>query len=108
MGADTPAEGGENKHKIKSEDNNVPSNAGRSNFRRNNNNNTVRKEKFTGAHPDLQGHVFEAKRTRTEQVDNFQKVDETIKAKLGADYDPFVLESIEKDTVVGAYSQRGY
>ena len=100
MGADTPAEGGENKPKIKIEDDNVPSNAGRNNFRRNNNGNTVRKDKFTGAHPSLQGHVFEAKRTRTEQVDNFRKVDEIIKAKLGSDYDPFVLESIEKDAEV--------
>ena len=40
MGADTPAEGGENKPKIKIEDDNVPSNAGRNNFRRNNNGNS--------------------------------------------------------------------
>jgi len=99
MGADTPAEGGESKPKIKSEDNNVPSNAGRNNFRRNNNTSTVRKEKFTGAHADLQGHVFEAKRSRSEQVSNFRKVDELIKAKVGTEFDPFVLESLEKDTM---------
>ena len=96
MGADTPAEGGEIKPDVKVEDKNNNNNRGRNNFRRNNNVNKT--EKFMGAHPALQGYVFEPKRIRSEQVDNFEKVDEIIKAKVGADFDSYVLESLEKDT----------
>ena len=94
MGADTPAEGGENKSNVKVDGNNAQVNAGRNNIRRNN---PIKKEKFLGAHPSLQGHVFEAERVRSEQIENFQKVNEIIKAKIGADYDPLVPESLEKE-----------
>lgn len=30
-------------------------------------------------------------------MENFRKVDNTIKAKIGADFDPYVLESLEKE-----------
>ena len=93
MSADTPAAGGENK--VKNEDNKV--HAGRHNGRRNNN--YIKKEKFLGAHPSLQGHVFEAKHNRSEQVANYRSVDDIIKAQIGADYDPFVLESLEKEAI---------
>ena len=96
MGTDTPAGGGEIKPDIKVEDKNNNS-SGRSNFRRSNNNTTVKKERFLGANPSLQGYVFESKPTRSQQVENFRVVDETIKAKIGADFDSFVLESLEKD-----------
>ena len=72
MSADTPAAGGENK--VKNEDNKV--HAGRHNGRRNNN--YIKKEKFLGAHPSLQGHVFEAKHNRSEQVANYRSVDDII------------------------------
>ena len=96
MSADTPAAGGETK--IKSEDNKV--HGGRNNIRRNNNNNNyLKKEKFVGAHPTLQGHVFENKRNRADQVANYRTVDDIIKAQIGADYDPYVLESLEKEAI---------
>ena len=93
MGTDTPAAGGETK--IKNEDNKVHS--GRNNSRRTNN--YIKKEKFLGSHPSLQGHVFEAKRNRSEQVANYRNVDEIIKAQIGADSDPYVLESLEKESI---------
>ena len=96
MSTDTPAGGGDDKPNIKVEANNKNQGC-RNNIRRNNN--YVRKEKFMGAHPSLQGHVFEAKRNRSDQVANYRIVDETIKAQIGADYDPYVLESLEKDTI---------
>ena len=96
MGTDTPAGGGEIKPDIKVEDKNNNS-SGRNNFRRSNNNTTIKKERFLGANPSLQGYVFESKPTRSQQVENFRVVDETIKAKIGADFDSFVLESLEKD-----------
>ena len=95
MSTDTPAVGGDDKPNVKIEGNR--NQGGRSNVRRNNN--YIKKEKFLGAHPSLQGHVFEAKRNRSEQVANYRNVDETIKAQIGADYDPYVLESLEKDTM---------
>ena len=60
MGTDTPAGGGESKPDIKVEDKNN-NNSGRTNFRRSNNNNTIKKERFLGANPSLQGYVFESK-----------------------------------------------
>ena len=57
------------------------------------------KEKFLGADPNLCGQVFEAKRNRSDQVANFNLVDELIKAQVGAECDPFVLESLEKETL---------
>ena len=94
MGTDTPAAGGETK--IKQEDNRV--HGGRNNIRRNNNNYT-KKEKFLGAHPSLQGHVFEAKHRKSDQVSNYKTVDDIIKAQIGADSDPYVLESLEKESL---------
>ena len=42
---------------------------------------------------------FEAKRNRSDQVANFNLVDKLIKAQVGAECDPFVLESLEKETL---------
>ena len=95
MSADIPAGGGENKPNIKTEGNNNEQHGGRSNNRRN----FPKKEKFLGASPSLQGHVFEAKRSRSEQVANYRDVDDTIKSQIGADSDPYVLESLEKETL---------
>jgi hypothetical protein len=95
MGTEHPAEGGEKKPVIKNDN----SNGG---FYRHNNNNFhqkekfVKKEKFMGAHPDLQGFVFEANTIRSNQIANFATVDTRIKAVIGQQFDPFVLESIEK------------
>ena len=52
-----------------------------------------------GAHPDLQGFVFEAGSTRTNQIAKFTTVDTRIRALIGQQFDPMVLESIEKMTV---------
>ena len=41
--------------------------------------------------------MFEAKRNRSEQVVNFTTVDDIIKAQVGTECDPFVLESLEKE-----------
>jgi len=77
MGADTPAEGGGTKNVIKDEKT--------ANHRRQHGNNNAcrnkqfaRNEKFLGADLNLQGHVFEVKRSRAEQVVNFEKIDEMI------------------------------
>ena len=59
----------------------------------------MKKEKFMGAHPDLQGFVFEAGSTRTNQISKFTTVDTRIRALIGQQFDPMVLESIEKMTV---------
>ena len=93
MGTDTPAAGGE-KPFVKVEGK-TPHHGGRNNANRNNN--YVKKEKFLGADPNLQGKVFEAKRNRSDQVANFNTVDNLIKAQVGAECDPFVLESLEKE-----------
>ena len=94
MSAETPAAGGENKPNIKV-GGNKQQQGGRNNIRRN----FIKKEKFLGASPSLQGQVFEAKRTRSEQVDNYRTVNEIIKAQIGAESDPYDLESLEKDTL---------
>ncbi len=52
-----------------------------------------------GAHPDLQGFVFEAYAVRSTQITNFNTVDTRIRALVGQQFDPFVLESIEKMAV---------
>ena len=93
MSADIPAGGGDTKPNIKVEGN--KNQGGRNNIRRN----YIKKEKFLGASPSLQGHVFEAKRNRSEQVSNYRTVDDIIKAQVGADCDPYVLESLEKETL---------
>ena len=51
--------------------------------------------------PDLCGHVFEAKKNWSEQVANFTTVDDIIKARVGTECDPFVLESLEKEVKSG-------
>ena len=94
MGTDTPAAGGEQKPLVKNEGK-PPHHGGRNNANRNNN--YVKKERFLGADPDLSGKVFEVKRVRSEQVANFKAVDDIIKAQVGAEYDPLVLESLEKE-----------
>ena len=95
MGAETPAAGGGDvKPVIKNDD--KP--AGRNNNRRDNNYN--KKEKFLGADPNLRGHVFEAKRNRSGQVANFKIVNDIIKAQVGVEYDPYVLESLDTEVLV--------
>ena len=100
MGANTPAAGGEQKPVVKHEDR-PPYHGGRNNANRNNNYNYNSREKFLGADPNLCGKVFEAKHNRSEQVANFKTVDDLIKAQVGTAYDPFVLESLKKDTMTG-------
>jgi hypothetical protein len=101
MGADTPAAGGEQKPVVKHEG--KPSyHGGRNGVNRNNNNNNYNtREKFLGADSNLRGKVFEAKRNRSEQVANFKTVDDLIKSQVGTEYDPFVLESLEQDSLAG-------
>ena len=95
MGTETPAEGGDNKTAIKNK-----GGAAAGNQRRGNQNQFnrrfVKKEKFLGADPDLQGFVFESAGNRAQQITNFTTVDTRIKALIGQNCDPFVLESIEK------------
>ena len=52
-----------------------------------------------GAHPDLQGFVFKAGFPRTNQIAKFTTVDTRIRVLIGQQFDPRVLESIEKMTV---------
>ena len=77
MGTDHPAEGGERKPAARNE----TGNAG-SGFNRRNNYNTqnkfIKKDKFMGAHPDLQGFVFEANAIRSTHITNFTNVDTRI------------------------------
>ena len=98
MGSNTPAAGGEQKPVVKNEGR-PPYYGGRNNVNRNNNYNT--RKKFLGEDSNLHGKVFEAKRNRLEQVANFKTVNNFIKAQVGTEYDPFVLESLEKDTIAG-------
>ena len=95
MGADTPAVGGETKPVVKNDSKPINHHSGRNNANRRDN--YIKKEKFLGADPNLRGHVFEAKRNRSEQVANFTIVDDIIKAQVGTECDPFVLESLEKE-----------
>ena len=92
------SDAGEKKPDVKNESN---PNAGGSNRRGrfNNKNKFVKKEKFMGAHPDLQGFVFEPNPIRATQIANFTNVDNRIKAVVGQQFDPAVLESIEKMAV---------
>ncbi len=94
MGTDTPAVGGEQKPIFKNEgDNsgNEPSRCNANNARR-----FVKKDRFQGAHPDLAGFVFETSTNRTSQIANFTATDIRIRAIVGQQFDPYVLESIEK------------
>ena len=98
MGTEHPAEGGEKKPAVKNED----GNGGGSYNCRNNfdqRNKFAKKERFMGAHPDLQGFVFEANAVHLNQITNFNTIDTRIRALIGQQFDPFVLESIEKMAV---------
>ena len=94
MGAKTPAASGND---VKPAVKNDGKPSGRNNNRRDNNYN--KKEKFLGADPNLRGHVFEAKRNRSEQVANFKVVDDIIRAQVGTECDPYVLESLDTETL---------
>ena len=96
MDVDTPAQSGDTKPEIKSEGN---STAGNDRHGGSNNRQPAKKEKFLGADPDLQGFVFEAIGTRTQQATNFTTVDTQIKTIVGSKCDAYVLESIEKMTL---------
>ena len=96
MSTDKPAAAGGHVKPVVGNDGGKPPSRNR---RDNNNNNYVKKERFLGADPNLRGHVFEAKRNRSEQVANFKAVDDIIKSQVGTEYDPFVLESLEKDQI---------
>ena len=93
MGAETPTAGGDTKPVVKHEGR-PPYHGGRNNANKNNNYNYNAREKFLGADANLRGKIFEAKRTRSEQVVNFKIVDNLIKAQVGTECDPFVLESL--------------
>ena len=95
MGTDTPADSGEQKPVIKNK-----ANFGNGFNRRNNTKKFIKKERFQGAHPDLSGFVFETGTTRTNQIANFTTVDMRIRALVGQQLDPFVLESIKKMRVI--------
>eukprot|EP00956_Cyclotella_meneghiniana_P012789 scaffold18188_cov20-Cyclotella_meneghiniana.AAC.1 len=95
MGTDTPPDDVEKKPVIKNDAPGGGYDGHRRSRYRNNHNAYVKKEKFMGAHPDLQGFVFEAKQNRTDQVTNFTRVDERIRAHVGSKFDSAVLESIE-------------
>ena len=101
MGTDTPVEGGERKPVVRQE--------GNDGFHRNKNKfrKFAKKERFMGTHPDLQGFLFETGTSRTNQIANFTNqianfntVDTRIRAIVGQSFEPQVLESIEKMTVV--------
>ena len=94
MGTDTPAAGGEHKFVVKSKGKS-PHHGGRNNA----NKNIFKKKKFLGANPNLQGKIFVAKLNRSDQVANFNAIDDLIKAQVGAECDPSILESLEKETL---------
>ena len=96
MGADTLAEGGGSKPNIKAENILAINNGRRGNNNSHRRDDYAKKEKFMGADPNLQGFVFEARRSRVEQVANFEKVDTRIKTQIGMECHLLVLESIEK------------
>ena len=98
MGTDTPtpAEGGDSKQKAE----NKPSIVKRGHNKARNRNEYVKKEKFLGADPNLQGYTFVAMKSRAEQVANFEKVDTRIKDQIGQEYHAMVLQSLEDEKVV--------
>ena len=99
MGAKAPTAGEEKKPFVKHEGR--PNNQNGREYNNNHCDNTLRKENFLGADPDLCEHVFKAKRNWSEQVVNFTTVDKIIKAQVGTECDPFVLESLEKEIKSG-------
>ena len=89
--------GGEKKPPIKNEGGIAAGNLYRGNYN-NSNKQFVKKEKFLGADPNLQGFVFEAVGNRAQQITNFTPVNTRINAIIGQKCDPYVLELIEKMT----------
>ena len=94
IGAETPAEIGETKTVVKSEGQSNNQHNGRSNM--NYCDNYIKKETFLGADPNLCWDVFEAKCNQFKQVSNFTIVYDIVKAQVGTECDPFILESSEK------------
>ena len=93
MSTDAPAVGGEHKPNIKNEG------SGNTVIGQHNNQNArklIKKDRFHGAHPDLSGFVFKSRTTQTNQIANFTAVNVRIRALVGQQFDPYVLESIEK------------
>ena len=80
MDAKTPAAGGDRKPFVKHKGR--PNNQHGRGYNNNRRDNTPRKEPFLGADPDLRGHVFKAKRNRSEHVVNLTTVDDIIKAQV--------------------------
>ena len=58
------------------------------------------RDKFLEVNLNLCGKVSEVKRNRSEQVANFKTVNGLIKAQVGTGCNPFVLESLEQDSIV--------
>ena len=56
---------------------------------------------FLGVDSDLCGRVFEAKCNQSEQIANFTTVDNIIKAQVGTECGPLVIESLEKEVESG-------
>ena len=95
MGTENNSDGGDNKPDvIKSEG------AGKQQQRRYQRKQYPKKERFNGAHADLMGSVFTAASTRSNQIHQFTKTEEHIKALIGHKYDPYVLQSLEEGKVV--------
>ena len=95
MGTETPAEGGEKKHAIKNEGGIAAGNLRHGNYN-NSNKRFVKKEKFLGADPDLQGFVFEAVGNRAQQITNFTTIDTHIKAIIGQNVIPTCWSRLRK------------
>ena len=98
MSANLPVSGGEEKPAVKANNKSPFQHGGRNNANHCGAN-YIKKEKFLGADHKLRGQVFEAKHNRSDQVANFNIVNELIKAQVRAECDPFVLESLEKETL---------
>mmetsp|Transcript_17921 Transcript_17921/g.39071 ORF Transcript_17921/g.39071 Transcript_17921/m.39071 type:complete len:85 (+) Transcript_17921:75-329(+) len=83
MGTDIPAEGGRAKNAIIKDEKvaNHCGQCGNNNARQNEQ--FAKKETFLGTDPNLHGYVFEARRSCAEQVANFEKVNDIIKAQIG-------------------------
>ena len=56
----------------------------------------IMKDHFQGDHPDLAGYEFETGSNHTNQIAYFTTVDTKIRALVGQQFDPLVLESIKK------------
>ena len=96
MSAGLPVSGGEEKPAVKANNNKSPFQHGGCNNANYRGTNYIKKEKFLGADHKLRGQVFEAKRNRSNQVANFNIVDELIKAQVGAECDLFVLSRLRR------------